>query len=232
VVPTDLVGRTAGLLIQSLDRVPADVVTAAGRATAGRLVSRDGTIRVAVRDAAVLVTAAHNHETETAVRAMLASATLGGSSGVFDLCSTYDDARYTRVDHLFFGWWNCMADTDAGSYCPDAYYANRQRIHQYTGDTYETWGGVRVCIVRDYLDVTTGMSEPPPTGFAVTVDNSTAGGFTATANWGTSTYSAQRIGPDYRFASPVSSSDVAWWRSVAIARRVHPGRGATRTRWA
>ena len=388
--PTDLVGRTAGLLIQPLDRVPADVaVTAAGRAAAGRLVSRDGAIQVAVRDAGVLVTAAHNQETEAAVRAILASATLGGdarpadpaqavaaplaaagpqpgtftgrgfdtctapsqstmntwrasspyravgiyisgasrscaqpnltatwvtnqtangwrlipieldyqapcgtrtpkmsadpttarsqgasratsavnaaqalgippgsaiyndiehypsnasckaavlsflsgwtqrlhalgylsgmyssgSSGVFDLCSAYDDARYTRVDHLFFGWWNGVADTDAGSYCPDTHYANRQRIHQYTGDTYETWGGVRIYIDRDYLDVSTGTSEPPPTGFTVTVDNSTAGGFTASANWGTSTYSTQRIGPDYRFASPVSSSDVAWWRA-------------------
>jgi hypothetical protein len=136
-----------------------------------------------------------------------------GSSGVLDLCNAYNDTRYTRVDHLFFGWWNGVADTDAGSYCPDAYYADHQRIHQYTGDTYETWGGVRVYIDRDYLDVSAGTSEPPPTGFTVTVDNTTAGGFTASANWGTSTYSAQRIGPDYRFASPVSSSDVAWWRA-------------------
>ena len=79
--PTDLVGRTAGLLIQPLDRVPADVaVTAAGRAAAGRLVSRDGAIQVAVRDAGVLVTAAHTQETEAAVRAILASATLGGDA--------------------------------------------------------------------------------------------------------------------------------------------------------
>ena len=98
-----------------------------------------------------------------------------GSSGVLDLCNAYNDTRYTRVDHLLFGWWNGVANTDAGSYCPDAYYANHQRIHQYTGDTYETWGGVRIYIDRDYLDVSTGTSEPPPTGLTVTVDNTTAG---------------------------------------------------------
>lgn len=136
-----------------------------------------------------------------------------GSSGVRDLCAAYHDSRYTRVDHLFFGWWNGVADTDAGDYCPAAYYANHQRIHQYTGDTNETWGGVRIYIDRDYLDVSTGSVQPPPQPFSVIVDNSTAGRFTASANWGTSSYSGQRYGTDYRFADPVSASDVAWYQA-------------------
>ncbi|GAA3772013.1 hypothetical protein GCM10022225_69200 [Plantactinospora mayteni] len=45
-----------------------------------------------------------------------------------------------------------------------------------------------------------------------TVDNTTADRFTASANWGTSSYSSQRFGADYRFADPVLSSDVAWYR--------------------
>ncbi|MDW5324193.1 phosphodiester glycosidase family protein [Plantactinospora sp. KLBMP9567] len=45
-----------------------------------------------------------------------------------------------------------------------------------------------------------------------TVDNTTAGRFSASANWGTSSYSSQRFGADYRFADPVLSSDVAWYR--------------------
>lgn len=49
-------------------------------------------------------------------------------------------------------------------------------------------------------------------GWTSTVDNSTAGRFTASANWGTSTYSPQRFGADYRFASPQSISDSAWYR--------------------
>ena len=136
-----------------------------------------------------------------------------GSSGVRDLCSAYDDPRYTRVDHLFFGWWNGVADTNAGEYCPSEYYANRQRIHQYTGDSYETWGGVRIYIDRDYLDVSTTNTPTPPQKFTVTVDNTTSGRFTASANWGTSAYSSQRMGPDYRYAAPVSASDVAWYKA-------------------
>jgi len=44
------------------------------------------------------------------------------------------------------------------------------------------------------------------------VDNTTAGRFTASASWGTSTYSAQRYGADYRYAEPVAASDSAWYK--------------------
>jgi hypothetical protein len=44
------------------------------------------------------------------------------------------------------------------------------------------------------------------------VDNTTAGRFTASANWGVSTYSGQRYGADYRYANPVLASDTAWYR--------------------
>ncbi|HTF08900.1 MAG TPA: N-acetylmuramoyl-L-alanine amidase [Asanoa sp.] len=44
------------------------------------------------------------------------------------------------------------------------------------------------------------------------VDNTTAGRFTASANWGTSAYSTQRYGSDYRFADPVAASDAAWYK--------------------
>jgi hypothetical protein len=134
-----------------------------------------------------------------------------GSSGVTDLCGAYNDTRYTRVDHLWFAWWNGVANNDAGSYCPSAYYANHQRLHQYAGDVYETWGGVQLRIDRNYVDVATG-TQPPPTSWSSIVDNSTTGRFTASAAWGTSAYSAQRYGADYRFADPVAASDVAWYR--------------------
>ncbi|GIF67600.1 hypothetical protein Ais01nite_56350 [Asanoa ishikariensis] len=44
------------------------------------------------------------------------------------------------------------------------------------------------------------------------VDNTTSGRFTASANWGTSAYSTQRYGTDYRFADPVAASDPAWYK--------------------
>lgn len=43
------------------------------------------------------------------------------------------------------------------------------------------------------------------------VDNQTSGGFTASANWATSSYSAQRYGADYRYANPQPVSDAAWF---------------------
>nr|WP_233604638.1 glycoside hydrolase domain-containing protein [Micromonospora sp. HM5-17] len=134
-----------------------------------------------------------------------------GSSGVADLCSAYHDPAYTRVDHLWFAWWNGVADLDAGPYCPAEYYADHQRLHQYAGDVYETWGGVRLRIDRNYLDVAAGTNPEPPV-WSTIVDNTTPGRFTASANWGTSNYSDQRYGDDYRFAEPVLSSDVAWYR--------------------
>ncbi|NUR72364.1 MAG: hypothetical protein HOU81_16235 [Hamadaea sp.] len=53
---------------------------------------------------------------------------------------------------------------------------------------------------------------PKSTGYSTIVDNATAGRFTASANWATSTYSTQRYGADYRYANPVLASDAAWFK--------------------
>nr|WP_244871387.1 glycoside hydrolase domain-containing protein [Catellatospora sp. IY07-71] len=134
-----------------------------------------------------------------------------GSSGIRDVCLEHDNPAYTRIDQLWIAWWNGVADTDAGTYCDDAYWANHQRLHQYAGDVNETWGGVTMHIDRNYLDVSTDQT-PPSEDWTVTVDNATSGRFTASANWGSSAFSAQRFGADYRFASPVASSDAAWFK--------------------
>lgn len=44
------------------------------------------------------------------------------------------------------------------------------------------------------------------------VDNTTTGRFTASNNWGTSSYSSQRYGTDYRYATPQAVSDAAWFK--------------------
>ena len=59
-----------------------------------------------------------------------------------------------------------------------------------------------------YMQLVTGSSG----GWSTIVDNSTAGRFTASANWGTSTYSSQRYGADYKYANPVAASDAAWYK--------------------
>ena len=133
-----------------------------------------------------------------------------GSSGITDVCGAYDDPAYLRLDHLWIAWWNGQADTDGGPYCAADRYPDHQRLHQYAGDVTETWGGVTMHIDRDYLDVSSGPQPPP--AWSVIVDNATTGQFTASVNWGTSAFSGQRYATDYRFAIPVSSSDVAWYR--------------------
>jgi hypothetical protein len=44
-----------------------------------------------------------------------------------------------------------------------------------------------------------------------TVIDNTSGGFRASANWGTSTFSTQRYGTDYRYANPTPASDAAYF---------------------
>jgi hypothetical protein len=61
-------------------------------------------------------------------------------------------------------------------------------------------------------DVAAKMGGTTPPAWSTIVDNTTTGRFTASANWGVSTYSAQRYGADYRYADPVAASDVAWYK--------------------
>jgi len=60
-----------------------------------------------------------------------------------------------------------------------------------------------------YMQLING-SNPP--SWSTIVDNTTSGRFTASANWGTSTYSSQRYGTNYRFANPEPVSDAAWYK--------------------
>ncbi|TXL88611.1 glycoside hydrolase domain-containing protein [Streptomyces sp. IB2014 016-6] len=84
------------------------------------------------------------------------------ASGIKDAADEYNNGAYTRVDHLFYAWWNGAADTNTGSYVPSTYWSNHQRIHQYAGEVTESYGGYSINIDRDYLDV--GNGTPPPPG--------------------------------------------------------------------
>jgi len=55
------------------------------------------------------------------------------------------------------------------------------------------------------------LVNPPSTAWETIVDNATSGRFSASSNWGTSSYSSQRYGADYRYASPQAVSDAAWF---------------------
>jgi murein DD-endopeptidase MepM/ murein hydrolase activator NlpD len=57
----------------------------------------------------------------------------------------------------------------------------------------------------------------PASAATTIVDNATAGRFTASTNWGTSAWSGQRYGADYRFATPYTGGSDAAWFSASIA---------------
>ncbi|WP_407564009.1 glycoside hydrolase domain-containing protein [Streptomyces sp. 184] len=148
------------------------------------------------------------------------------SSGVRDAASVYDDTRYLRVDHLWFAWWNGVADTDAGSYVPDAYWAGHQRIHQYVGEVYETYGGQRLHIDRNYLDV--GKGTPPPVTCTTANLSFNAYGTVRSGSTGALVDAAQCLleaaGHDPGGTTPTGTFDAG---TVAAAKAFQTSRGLT-----
>lgn len=55
------------------------------------------------------------------------------------------------------------------------------------------------------------VNDNPPTWETI-VDNSTSGRFRASGNWAISTYSSQRYGADYAYATPQAISDAAYYK--------------------
>jgi hypothetical protein len=97
---------------------------------------------------------------ELRARGFLGGVYSSAGSGGRDLSSGAGDSRYTPPDHLWFAWWNNVANTDGGQYIRADQWVNHQRLHQYKGDHNETWGGVTINIDSNFLDV--AGSAPPP----------------------------------------------------------------------
>ncbi|GHG73625.1 hypothetical protein GCM10018779_49950 [Streptomyces griseocarneus] len=82
------------------------------------------------------------------------------SSGINDLVSVHDSGSYRRPDVLWTANWNEKANTD-DPYIPSGYWADRQRIHQYSGNVYETHAGIKMLIDRNYVDVAPAAPTDP-----------------------------------------------------------------------
>ncbi|MFJ1752284.1 glycoside hydrolase domain-containing protein [Kitasatospora sp. NPDC088134] len=83
------------------------------------------------------------------------------SSGVKDLSARYTDASYPQPDVLWSAAWNSHHDvTDVGMGLPAGagYFTGGRRAHQFSGDVYETYGGYKIGIDANYLDVTSPAS--------------------------------------------------------------------------
>lgn len=73
-------------------------------------------------------------------------------SGVADLARNYANPSYTMPDVIYDAWWNGVATTKDPN-IPSRAWANRRRVHQYSGNVTETYGGDQMTIDQDYLDV-------------------------------------------------------------------------------
>jgi hypothetical protein len=83
-------------------------------------------------------------------------------SGIADLVT--HRTAYAMPDVLDIARWNDVADTNDPN-VPADLWANHRRIHQYSGNVKESYGGVQINIDRDYLDVAIGPAGavwPPP----------------------------------------------------------------------
>ena len=89
------------------------------------------------------------------------------SSGITDLVDNYTNSAYAMPDVIDDALWNGQANT-ADPAVPAADWANHQRIHQFSGATNETYGGVEINTDLDYLDV--GVSTPATSSAAIFSD--------------------------------------------------------------
>ncbi|WP_446211883.1 DUF1906 domain-containing protein [Micromonospora sp. IBSANI012] len=74
------------------------------------------------------------------------------SGGLQDQVAAYWQSGYVRPDILDFANWDGV-QTVADPAIPATYWAPKRRMKQYQGDHYETWGGVRLDIDSNYLDL-------------------------------------------------------------------------------
>lgn len=73
------------------------------------------------------------------------------ASGIRDLAAAFNNRGYPRPDDIWIAFWNgepVLTDP----YVPNAYWANHQRLHQYSGPHEEKWGGVTLDIDADAVD--------------------------------------------------------------------------------
>lgn len=102
----------------------------------------------------------------------------GAGSGIalLDSVRLRTPAGFALPDQVWLARWDKKKNTSAPGYLSDDGWADQQRVKQYVGGHDETWGGVRINIDRDYLNLraravpaaipgppTTPPSTPSPT---------------------------------------------------------------------
>lgn len=91
-------------------------------------------------------------------------------SGITVLVSA--PAGYTEPDMIDFAVWDGNASTTNPT-IPSADWTTHQRIHQYSGGTEHTYGGVQIDVDQDYMDVAVAAPVPVlPTAQPAVLKNS------------------------------------------------------------
>jgi hypothetical protein len=95
----------------------------------------------------------------------------GYAAGVYESFSNIGDlisaqGQIVEPDVIHYADWDGKATTTS-SYMPQDMWIDHQRLHQYTGGSYETWGGARMDIDNDELNVNldwpaSSLSPGPP----------------------------------------------------------------------
>jgi Rv2525c-like, glycoside hydrolase-like domain len=75
-----------------------------------------------------------------------------GSAGITDLVRNHGNQAHSMPDHVWFAWWNGVADADGGRYLPADKWAGA-RIHQFLGGHDETHNGVLINIDSNYMEI-------------------------------------------------------------------------------
>jgi hypothetical protein len=91
------------------------------------------------------------------------------ASGVTDLVNDYKSTTRPHPDYLDFARYDETASTDNPA-IPASYWSPHRRIHQYRGGHDETYGGTKINIDNDYVDVrplpTTGSGDLTGNGWS------------------------------------------------------------------
>jgi len=109
---------------------------------------------------------------ELHARGYLSGVYSSDSSGITDLVSNF--GSYTMPDVIDDADWNGEANTSLPA-VPSGYWANHQRIHQFSGGVNQTYGGDTINIDQDYLDVEVAPEVSPAVGHLTSVVDSSLG---------------------------------------------------------
>ncbi|WP_233578283.1 DUF1906 domain-containing protein [Micromonospora sp. BL4] len=81
------------------------------------------------------------------------------SAGLADQVAVYQRPGHARPDVIDFARWDGV-QTVSDSALPASYWMPGRRMKQYQGDHHETWGGVRINIDSNYLDLRQPRLQP------------------------------------------------------------------------